>query len=121
MIVSLSQYSFVVFFILRLIIGIIFIYHAIPKLKNAKVIGQGMGHPAWMIVILGLAELLPSIALIVGVYVQIATLILSLIMIGAIYLKIVKWHVPFSTSEKMGWEFDLLLLAINAFIFIVVW
>jgi len=121
MIISLSQYSFIAFFILRLVIGIIFIYHAIPKLKNSKTIGEGMGCPAWTIILLGLAELLPSIALILGMYVQIAALILSLIMIGAIYLKIVKWHVLFSTSEKMGWEFDLLLLAINAFIFIAVW
>lgn len=36
MIFELSQYSDVAFLILRLVIAAIFIYHALPKLKNAS-------------------------------------------------------------------------------------
>lgn len=121
MFISLAQYSGVAFLILRLIIGIIFVYHAVPKLKNTKEKATGMGLPAWVVFGTGIVEILASLALVIGFPVQYAVLLLSLIMIGAIYMKIVRWHVPFSAHDKTGWEFDLLLLAINAFIFVAIW
>jgi len=110
---QLTQYNNVGFFILRLAVAIIFIYHALPKLKNAKGMAQMVGMPAGMILILGLVEFLSSAGLIFGFYTQLAALLLAIVMVGAVGMKMMKWSVPFSASDKTGWEFDLILLASN--------
>ncbi len=99
--------------VLRLAVAIIFIYHSLPKLKNSKMMAQGMGMPAWFVLLLGLVEFFSSAALILGVYMNIAPALLALVMVGAIYFKIAKWKVPFYARDKMGWEFDFILLAAN--------
>jgi uncharacterized membrane protein YphA (DoxX/SURF4 family) len=118
MIFELTQYSNLAFFVLRLAIAAIFIYHALPKLKNSGQMGQAMGWSAGNVLTLGLVEFVSSLGMISGLYIQIAAFLLALVMIGAIYLKIAKWKVPFSAMDKMGWEFDLILLAANIFILV---
>lgn len=113
MIFELNQYSDIGFLILRLAVAIIFIYHALPKLKGAKMMSQAMGMPAGMIFVLGLVELASSLGMILGLYIQLAALLLAIVMIGAIYFKIAKWRMPFAAMDKTGWEFDLILLAAN--------
>ncbi len=87
--------------ILRLFLGIIFLYHGLPKL------GGKMGG---FMVIIGIFETLSAIAMIIGLYVEIAGIILAVVMLGAIYKKMAKWQIPFSSQNTMGWEFDLALL-----------
>lgn len=118
MILELNQYSDFAFLILRLAIAAIFIYHALPKLKNASGMAQMVGMPTGMIFMLGSVEFLSSIGMILGVYIQFAALLLAIVMVGAIYFKIAKWHVPFGAMDKTGWEFDLILLAVNIFLFV---
>lgn len=113
MIFELSQYGDVAFLILRLVIATIFIYHALPKLKNASGMSQMMGTPTGMIFMLGMVEFASSLGMIFGVYIQIAAFLLAMVMVGAIYFKIAKWRVPFGAMDKTGWEFDLILLAAN--------
>ncbi len=110
---QLTQYNNVGLLVLRLAIAAIFIYHALPKLKNAKNMAQMMGTQAAMVFILGAVELLSSIGLILGFYTQLAALLLGVIMVGAIGMKTMKWGVPFAAMDKTGWEFDLILLAAN--------
>jgi len=110
---QLAQYSDIGLFVLRLAVAIIFIYHGLPKLMKAKMMAAGMGAPAAMVFILGLVEVLSSIGLIFGIWTQLAALFLGIVMIGAITMKTMKWGVPFSAMDKMGWEFDLILLAAN--------
>ncbi len=100
-------------FILRLVIGVVFLYHALPKLKNARGMAQGIGMPAGMIFMLGLVEFLSSLGMILGIYTQLAALLFAIVMLGAIYFKTMKWHVPFAAMDKTGWEFDLIILAAN--------
>ena len=113
MIIELSQYSDIAFLILRLVIAVIFIYHALPKLKNASGMSQMMGMPAGMIFMLGLVEFASSLGMIFGFYIQIAAFLLAMVMVGAIYFKTAKWHIPFGAMDKTGLEFDLILLAAN--------
>ena len=113
MILELNQFGDISFLVLRLVIAAIFIYHAMPKLKGAKMMSQAMGMPAGMIFMLGGIEFLSSLGMIFGVYVQVAAFLLAMVMIGAIYFKTAKWHVPFGAMDKTGWEFDLILLAAN--------
>ena len=113
MLLELNQYSDISFLVLRLVIAAIFIYHSLPKLKGAKMMSQAMGMPAGMIFMLGGIEFLSSLGMIFGVYVQIAAFLLAMVMVGAIYFKMAKWHIPFGAMDKTGWEFDLILLAAN--------
>ena len=98
---QLLAYSDYGLFTLRLVVAIIFLYHAIPKLRNFKSL--------WFV--LGVVELVSAVGMIVGGYQQIAALALAVVMIGAIFMKQVKWGIPFSTMTNTGWEFDLILLA----------
>ena len=95
--------------------------HAVPKFKHPKDMALGMGIPgmSFMIVILGLVEMVSAYYLIFGFYTQLGALLLSCIMVGALTMKITKWGVPFSASDKAGWEFDLVLLAANIAILLV--
>jgi len=113
MIIELSQYSDIAFLILRLVIAVIFIYHALPKLKNASGMSQMMGMPAGMIFMLGLVEFASSLGMIFGFYIQITAFLHAMVMVGAIYFKTAKWHIPFGAMDKTGLEFDLILLAAN--------
>jgi len=110
---QLTQYNDIGLLLLRLAVAIIFTYHALPKLKNAKGMAQMMGMPAGMIFMLGGVEFLSSVGLALGVYTQLAAALLAIVMIGAIYFKTVKWHMSFAAMDKTGWEFDLILLAAN--------
>ena len=98
---------------LRLAVGVIFFKHSLPKLKNYKMMAPAMGMPSGFVLALGLVEFLSSLGLIFGVYTSVAAILLSVVMIGAIYFKMFKWKVPFIAMDKMGWEFDLVLLASN--------
>lgn len=110
---QLTQYDDIGLFILRLAVAIIFTYHAMPKLKDAKGMAQMVGIPAGMIFMLGAVEFLSSVGLVLGIYTQLAALLLGVVMIGAIGMKMMKWKVPFAAMDKTGWEFDLILLAAN--------
>mgnify|MGYP001601926653 CR=1 FL=1 len=97
---------------LQFAVGVIFIYHGWPKLKNMKKF-FGIGGSLH-----GLVEVLGGLALIFSVYVREAALVLAVIMLGAIYFKKFKWNLPFSSMNATGWEFDLVLLAANIFLLV---
>lgn len=110
---QVTHYNDIGLLMVRLAVAVIFIYHALPKLKNAKSMAPMMGMPAEMILVLGGVEFLSSVGLVLGIYTQLAALLLGIVMVGAIYFKMVKWHMPFAAMDKTGWEFDLILLAAN--------
>ena len=74
---------------------------------------QGMGMSPSFVLALGLVEFLSAFGLALGVYTSAAAVLLSVVMVGAIYFKMFKWKAPFIAMDKMGWEFDLVLLAAN--------
>lgn len=110
---QLVQYNNIGLLVLRLSVAAIFLYHAMPKLTNAKGMAQMVGMPAAMILMLGAVELLSSVGLVIGFYTQLAALLLGIVMVGAIGMKVMKWGAPFAAMDKTGWEFDLILLAAN--------
>ena len=113
MFAQLLAYNNVGLFILRLAIGVIFLYHSWPKLKNSKMMSQAMGMSSGRVLIIGAVELVCALGMILGVYTQLSALLLAVVMVGAIDYKITKWHFPFDAMDKIGWEFDLILLAAN--------
>lgn len=99
MFISLLDYYDLGLLLLRLVVGAVFVIHAIPKFKDKE----------WMP--LAVVETLGAIGIILGVFTQLAALGLAVIMVGAIYMKARKWGVPFVSQNATGWEFDLILLA----------
>jgi putative oxidoreductase len=99
---------------LRLAIGSIFVYHGIPKLKMGKQMAQGIfgsEKKGWFVNLVGANEVFSGLAIILGLLTNIAALLLIPVMLGALYLKIKVWKVPFFAMDKTGWEFDMINLA----------
>ena len=93
---------------LRIVLAAIFVMHGIQKAGAWKNAGMPMRS---VMKVLSVAEPLGALALAVGFLTPIAASALSLIMLGAIWMKVRRWHVPFTTHQGTGWEFDLLILA----------
>ena len=94
---------------LRASIGVIFIVHGFGKFGNPGFGGwiSSMGIPAEMQIPIALAEFIPGILLLIGVLTRISASLLSIVMLGAIFL--VKGGA--SLTGEQGYEFDLILLA----------
>lgn len=96
---------------LRLSLAAIFIVHALPKLQKPDGMATAMKWSKAQVQALGIAELLGGIAVGTGIAMSLGALVLAAIMVGAIYYKTQVWKTPFTAMDKMGWEFDLILLA----------
>ena len=96
--------------VLRVFLGIVFVYHGMPKLMMSEKMAKGMGWSNGSVVLLGLVELLSGLALILGFYAEIGALLVGIIMLGALWHKMFKWNIPFFAMDKTGWEFDFILL-----------
>ena len=92
---------------LRISLGVIFAYHAIPKLKMPGAMAKGIGWLSGFVIILGLVEFFSSLAVILGVYTEVGAFFLGVVMLGALYYKIFKWKIPFYVMDKTGWEFNI--------------
>jgi len=98
----------IVFMGLRSALGVIFILHGISKFNPGFAENlPNMGLPAEMQIPIALAELIPGILLIIGVLSRLSASLISIIMLGAIFM--VKG--ASSITGKGGVEFDLILLA----------
>ena len=106
----------VVFMGLRSAIGVIFILHGIGKF-NPGVVNflSSLGIPPEMQIPIALAEIIPGILLIVGVFSRLSAALLSIIMLGAIFLV----RGAQSITGDGGIELDLILLASVLVIMIV--
>lgn len=108
---GLLEFKLLAPFVLRLVLGIIFIAHGYPKLfKNfANTVGWfnsvGIKPAKFWVLVVGVTEFFGGVALIVGFATQLAALLIAINMLGAIFL----------VKRKMGlvngYEFDLALLA----------
>ena len=94
---------------MRVVIGVIFIAHGFGKFGNPGFGGwiSSMGIPAEMQIPIALAEFIPGILLIIGVLTRISASLISIVMLGAIFL--VKG--ASSLTGDYGYELDLILLA----------
>jgi putative oxidoreductase len=97
-------------FPIRILAGITFIIHGLPKLLNiagSEVFFGKMGLPPDLAMLIGLLEVIGGFALIVGILTRIASIFFIIEMIGAtIVAKLSKGFVG-------GYEFDLLLMSIS--------
>ena len=101
---------------LRASLGVIFIVNGFWKFGNPGFGGwiASMGIPAEMQIPIALAEFVPGILLLIGVLTRISGAILSIVMLGAIFL--VKG--ASSLTGDSGYEFDLILLAASLLVIV---
>jgi uncharacterized membrane protein YphA (DoxX/SURF4 family) len=100
-------------FFIRLAVAVIFMYHAIPKLKDPKGMAASFGWVPNQVLGLGIIEFMSALAILGGVSIKFASLALMVVMLGAMYHKIKKWKVHFMAANATGWEFDFLLFCAN--------
>jgi len=106
----------VVFIGLRSALGVIFILHGISKFDPGFASDlPNMGLPAELQIPIALAELVPGILLIIGVLSRLSASLISIIMLGAIFL--VKGAQ--GITGKGGVEFELILL-VSALVIMIV-
>ncbi len=115
---SLMAYSAWGLVALRIALAATFFAHGKMKMgmwsADAKAMADKTGMTVGMVntmKFLSVAETLGAVGVLVGLLTQLAALGLAIIMAGAIYMKVVKWKLPFANLEKNGWELDLILLA----------
>lgn len=100
--------------ILRVVVGIIFIYAGVAKFPFWSMTSAAAGMSASMLMLmkfLAVVETLGGAALILGFMTKWAAKGLGIIMLGSIYFVIQVMHVGFASATSTGWEFNLLLLA----------
>ena len=100
-------------FLLRLMVALVFGASGFSHLKAPRERAKSIGMSVGFTVFLGAAELAGAVGLAVGVLTQWAAIGLILIMLGAIYKKIVEWKTGFWGEKSMGWHYDLMLIVMN--------
>lgn len=111
--VQLTEFSDLGLFLLRFGVAVIFLFHGLSKLDSWKVklSPEDSSKMQYIMKTLSVVEPSAAVALFLGLYIQIAALILIVIMLGALYFKIMVWKNKFSGAG--GWELDFLLLICN--------
>lgn len=101
--------------LLRLGVGVIFIAHGWFKFADMDLtitFFAGLGLPSIAAYVVALIELLGGIALVVGMYTDLAALLLAIIMaIAVVYVKMLKLNLGLTGDG--GYELDLALLVAN--------
>jgi putative oxidoreductase len=102
--------------ILRISVGIVMVAHGLPKIfwkrelfnKKWK---KEYGFPLGSVILTGIVQVVGGLAIIVGIFTQLSSLILALNMLVATYISIWKHNEPFlSTPEGKGWDVNFLLV-----------
>jgi len=102
--------------ILRISVGIVMVAHGLPKIfwkrelfnKKWK---KEYGFPLGSVILTGIVQVVGGLAIIVGIFTQLSSLILALNMLVATYISIWKHDEPFlSTPEGKGWDVNFLLV-----------
>jgi putative oxidoreductase len=99
--------------LLRLLVALVFLTSGFYHLRDSKARGASIGLSVGLTRFLGVAEVLGSLGVALGVLVQPAAVGLILIMLGAIQRKMFVWHTGFWGEKNSGWHYDLMLTVMN--------
>jgi putative oxidoreductase len=103
---------------LRIMVGIVMLYHGYPKLLTAKgfrghiqtVKSIGFRHAAFWAFCSAFAEFAGGLGTLLGGFTRIAAVLVAINMLVAWYAKKFKWNSPFNIIHG-GYEYDLVLVA----------
>jgi len=111
------QYTCWSLLFLRIVVAIVFGTSGFNHLKTPQERAKSIGMSVPFTLFLGTAELAGAAGLVAGVLTQWAALGLILLMMGAVYKKIIEWKTGFWGEKSMGWHYDLLFIAMLLVIF----
>ncbi|HEX3739907.1 MAG TPA: DoxX family protein [Terriglobales bacterium] len=97
-------------FLLRLMVGIVFLSSGWSHVTKPAERGKSIGMSKGFTMFLGLAELAGALGIVFGVLQQLAAIGLILIMLGAIQKKIFVWHTGFWGDKASGWHYELIFV-----------
>ena len=110
---QLLRFSDLALLCLRLVVAVVFFEsgrrHASDPAGRAASIGLSPGVTR----ILGWAEMAAALGVALGVFTQVAALVLIVVMLGAIQKKVFVWHIGFWGENTYGWHYDLTYLVAN--------
>ncbi|MCC6934369.1 MAG: DoxX family membrane protein [Candidatus Yanofskybacteria bacterium] len=112
----LSAYTGLGSIVLSVVLGVVFVVHGWPKLRNPGGIASALGLPKVAGLLHGFVEFAGGIVLVLSPFIYLGQLfdwsaiLLAVIMVGATYFKAVRWQIGFNGGNKMGWEFDVVIL-----------
>ena len=97
--------------LMRLLVGLVFVTSGWSHVKDPVTRGKSIGFSPGFTRVLGIVELAGGLGVALGVFTQLAALVLIVVMLGAIQRKIFVWHTGFWGKHSDGWHYDLLLAA----------
>lgn len=99
--------------LVRILLALVFGSSGWGHLRKPQERAKSIGMSVPFTVFLGAAELAGAIAVAVGFLADWAALGLILLMLGAIYKKMVVWKTGFWGEKSMGWHYDLIMVVMN--------
>jgi putative oxidoreductase len=106
-----TAYADLSLLVLRLVVALVFATSGYSHLRHPRERAKSIEMSIATTVFLGAAELAGAIALVIGFLAQWAALGLIIVMLGAIFKKVVAWKTGFWGEKSMGWHYDLLMIA----------
>jgi len=113
---QLAQFTDLSLLLMRLMVAAVFATSGWTDMTNPTERAKSIGMTPAFTMLLGAAELAGAVAVACGVLTQLAAIGLILVMLGAIYKKIVVWHTGFWGERASGWHYDLMLVLMNVVI-----
>jgi putative oxidoreductase len=111
---SLLELGDLALFLLRAWIAVLFGWSGWSHLTNPRERGKSIGMSPAATAILGAAELIGAVLLVLGIQVQAAAALLAAVMAGAIAKKAFVWKTGFwGEDSSQGWYYEVLYLLCN--------
>ena len=110
---QLGQFTDLGLLLLRVMVAVVYFDSGRRSFFQAKERSQSIGMSPGFTRFLGLAEMAGALGIAFGVLTRLAALGLIVIMLGAIQKKIFVWHTGFWGKDGLGWNYDLLFVAVN--------
>jgi putative oxidoreductase len=104
----------VALFLLRLMVSVVFITSGYGHLKDPDARSKSIGMSKSFTIFLGAAELAGGLGVVSGVFAQLASVGLILVMLGAIRKKILVWHTGFWGKDGTnGWSYETMMIVMS--------
>ncbi|HMD78032.1 MAG TPA: DoxX family protein [Terracidiphilus sp.] len=110
---QLGRFTDLGLLLLRVMVAVEFFDSGRRSFFQADERGKNLGMSKSFTRFIGLAEMAGALGIAFGVLTQLAALGLILVMTGAIYQKIYVWHTGFWGKDGLGWNYDLMFVAMN--------
>jgi putative oxidoreductase len=110
----LAKFTDVALLLLRLMVGLVFFTSGWKHTSDPEARSKSIEMSKGFTLFLGIVECAGALGVMAGVLTQLAAIGLILIMLGAIWKKIFKWHTGFWGKHGTdGWSYELTMIAMN--------